>query len=159
MWYNTAKGGFYVVKIIKQVSMSKIEFSDESEDLRKIINDAIHIELGVWIEGVEFSQAYKMGHIDGLKAFYDRKTQEFPTGLIDQVDNSLKKLQGRYPSIQMEYINEYPDRWVEDSEFPVEIVLPDEKLGEITLRDYQYRSVREAVLQQTGIVHVATNGG
>lgn len=147
-----------LVKLIRRVGLSKLEFTNEDERLQEIIAHQVHQKLGVKIDGIEHNQLYRTGRIDGLKRFFN-KDGTFATGLLPQVDDVLKELQRVEPTLEIEYINEYPERWVEDEEFPENVVLPDDKLGEITLRDYQYRSVREAVLNQSGLIHVATNGG
>ena len=147
-----------MVKLIRRVGLSKLEFTNEDERLQEIIAHQVHQKLGVKIDGIEHNQLYRTGRIDGLKRFFN-KDGTFATGLLPQVDDVLKGLQRVEPTLEIEYINEYPERWVEDEEFPENVVLPDDKLGEITLRDYQYRSVREAVLNQSGLIHVATNGG
>lgn len=147
-----------MVRLITRVGMSKLEYTTEDERLIGIIDHQVHSKLGVKIEGIEHSPAYKSGYTDGLKRFFE-KDGTFATGLMPQVDEVLKNLQRVEPTLEIEYIDEYPERWVEEDEFPEKLILPDDKLGEIELRDYQYRSVREAVLNQSGIIHVATNGG
>lgn len=147
------------MKVVKQVSQSFLKFEGESDKTQAEINARVHKALGVREDGFQYSPAYKRGVWDGYTNFYNKKTGGFATGLLDLVDEELKRYQEMDPSLIIEYENEYPERWVDETEFPSELTLPDDKLGNITLRDYQYESVKSAVLAQMGIVHVATNGG
>lgn len=147
------------MEIVKQVGKSFVRYEGESMQTQASINSRLKKALGVREEGYQYSPAYKRGVWDGYKHFYNEKDGSFPTGLLYLVDETLKKYQEVDHTLEITYVNEYPDPWVDESEFPEQITLPDDELGEITLRDYQYESVQSAVLSQMGIVHVATNGG
>jgi len=147
------------MEIVKQVGISQVRYNGESMQTQASINSRLKKALGVREDGYQYSPAYKRGVWDGYKHFYNEKDGTFPTGLLYLVDKTLKEYQEVDHTLEMDYVNEYPDPWITEEEFPSKITLPDDDLGEITLRDYQYESVQSAVLSQMGIVHVATNGG
>ncbi|WIT26440.1 hypothetical protein [Bacillus phage SPO1L4] len=83
--------------------------------------------------------------------FLNKKTGQFPTGLLSYVAKTLKKHGEECEIID----NRTPIQYSLGNE----ITLNHKKLGQITLRDYQYESVEKGLAASRGIINVATNGG
>lgn len=141
------------------VMHSKLEFENGEEYLIPIVHEKMHRELGAKQDGYQFSPAYKRGYWDGIIDFYNKETNTFHTGLAPQVDFLLGTLQGEY-AFEYRFIDERPESFMDVEELPNDIVLLDDA-GEptITLRDYQYDAVTNAISKQVGIIEIATNGG
>jgi superfamily II DNA or RNA helicase len=112
---------------------------------------AVDSALAVTTPNYRFSHAYKSGKWDGKTRFFKIASKKFPTGLVSEVIKALKD-------------SNEPYEWV-DKRTPFEVTVPesidllDEKHGSITLRDYQYNSVKQGLQSTRGVINVATNGG
>lgn len=112
-------------------------------------------ELAIKQPGYIFSPKFKNGFWDGKIHFFNKKSGTFPTGLLKKVCAIIAHADSHEHII------------FEDLRKPLIIPMPEEiKLyepnapnGVITLRDYQYESVKQAIQKKRGIVNVATNGG
>lgn len=133
-------------------------YSEEDKHLKKVITDALHVGIGIKNPEAQFVKAYQIGAWDGYIDFYDESKGTFPMGLVDQVVTILEHLQNKY-SFQFKVIDNRPDVFLTVEDMDKSIELTDKEIGSITLRDYQYNSVKESIDNQIGIVHVATNGG
>ncbi len=107
--------------------------------------------LSVETPGASFASSYRSGHWDGMTRFYKKQGNKFPTGLLSEVVPALRRI-GIEPEIQ-------DKRNIIGYNLDDEVKLAHAELGEITLRDYQYDSVRLALESTRGIINVATNGG
>lgn len=140
-------------------SYTKINFTqEESGKFKEIVEEQLHYQLGVKEDGYIFSPAYKNGHWDGIVDFYDPKTQTFPTGLVNRVEEILGGLQERI-GFTYSINDDRPDAFVPLDELPDEVVLLDNNVGEITLRDYQYDAFRATFEHRMSVLHLATNAG
>lgn len=137
---------------------TKIEFSEDDKYLRNEFVKKAHYGLGAKEQGFMHSPAYKHGVWDGIIDFFDPKTDTFPTGLIELVKDILGDMQALY-GFQYEIIDNRPDPFLYVEDMDKDIVLRDDKIEQITLRDYQYNAVQSIITNYTGIVNVATNGG
>lgn len=137
---------------------TKIEFGEDDKYLRNEFVKKAHYELGAKEQGFMHSPAYKHGVWDGIIDFFDPKTDTFPTGLIELVKDILGDMQALY-GFQYEIIDNRPDPFLYVEDMDKDIVLKDDKIEQITLRDYQYNAVQSIITNYTGIVNVATNGG
>lgn len=126
--------------------------------VRKRVHEVMHTELGVMGENLFFNPAYKGGHWDGITDFYNFEEDKFPTGLLTQVTGILEKLQ-RTTTFQFEVVEDRPDPFMLPEELPDELSLHGDNGTMLTLRDYQYNSVKSIIENYTGIINVATNGG
>jgi superfamily II DNA or RNA helicase len=129
------------MKIILDNTYSKIEGADAT--LLSQVDEA----LAVKSPGYYFNPSYRNGFWDGKIHFFDKRSNTFPTGLLETV---LKVLES---PVNIEDMRKLREVTVED-----EIQLHDDG-GMITLRDYQYDAVKAAIDKRRGIVNVATNGG
>ncbi|UJJ74916.1 DNA helicase [Bacillus phage BM-P1] len=127
--------------------------------LREKVQKMAHRELGVKVDNAQFSRAYQSGVWDGITDFYDMKEDKFHTGLLTQFLEGLRKLKDKDPSLTYEIEDIRPAQLVHPDSIDEEIVLGNGENDPITLRDYQYESVRNVFRDQVGIVNVATNGG
>jgi len=137
---------------------TKVDFEGNTL-LREKIQDMAHHALGVKEEGAFYSRAYKSGFWDGITDFYDMKEDKFHTGLLDQFLEGLRQLMEKDKSFTYELVDERPSPPVHHDAIDEKIVLGNGDEEPITLRDYQYESVKSVFEQQVGIVNVATNGG
>ena len=92
------------------------------------------------------SAAYKHGY-HGKKHYYSRKTKSFPAGLYRDVRKFLR-LQGHSVALD-------DKRQGRVTPGPIDPQMG----GDITLRDYQLRTVQKALKAERGILHVVTGGG
>ncbi|MMZ43488.1 ATP-dependent RNA helicase RhlE [compost metagenome] len=111
---------------------------------------AVDTRLAVMTPNCNFSAAYKSGKWDGMTRFFSVATKKFPSGLLSQVAKALDKAGEAYT--------------IKDTRTPLGYVLPDsitlhDPNGDITLRDYQYDSVKQGLEATRGVINVATNGG
>ena len=120
---------------------------EASKELMHRLNEALAVET----PGFSFSSTYNRGFWDGKTRFLNKKTGQFPTGLLSYVAKTLKKHGEEYEIVD----NRTPVGYSLDKE----ITLSHKKLGQITLRDYQYESVEKGLASSRGIINVATNGG
>lgn len=132
------------MRIVIDNTFSKIENADSK--LLELINDT----LAVRQPGFFFSPSFKNGHWDGKIRFLDKRNNTFPTGLLQKV---LEVTEGDVEIVD----NRKPLSVKVSSE--IDLYEPEAEGGIITLRDYQYEAVVNAVKQKRGIVNVATNGG
>lgn len=150
------------MRIVVDVMYSQIRFEEDENFIKEAVHNVMHEKLGVKQDGYFFSPAYKSGHWDGIIDFYNKEDDTFHTGLLPQVEAILGELQTAMSSrgyiFQFEIIDDRPDRFMEVEDMDKDIVLYDDE-GVITLRDYQYDSVKSVIENQTGIINVATNGG
>lgn len=137
--------------------MAHIEFEPEEWSVKNAVHRVMDNELAVFEEGYQFSPAYKRGYWDGKVYFYDKEKEEFPTGLLEQVEVALGGLQNSL-TFQYNVIYDKPDKFIDVDDMDKEIKLKD-KDSSITLRDYQYDAVKSIVQDEVGIINVATNGG
>lgn len=137
---------------------TKLEFGEDDRYLRGEVIKQAHHKLGAREPGYIHSPQYKNGVWDGIVDFYDPSTDTFPTGLIEDMKDLLGEMQAKY-GFYYEIIDNRPDPFVYKEDMDKEIKLKDTKMGEITLRNYQYGSVEAIIEQLNGIVAVATNGG
>jgi len=133
-----------MTKLIIDNVFTKVESSDV--DLLNFIDS----ELAIKDKRCFFDPEFKNGRWDGYVRFFNRDTKTFPTGLLykllDLPENDFELVDNR----------KYTKRVI-----PAEIDLyePDAPEGKITLRDYQYLAVYNAMDKLRGIVHAATNSG
>lgn len=141
------------MKIVINNTFSKIEGAEEVKNGDLILLE-INNALAVRPKGYMFNPMFQNKIWDGYTRFFDKKTGIFPTGLLWKVEKVLDEF--GIEEIEVED-NCYPY----NVEIPEEITLlePEAEGGYITLRDYQYDSVKNAIEQTRGIVNVATNGG
>lgn len=151
------------MRLVIDVMHTQIRFDENEGSLRSTIHKVMHEELGVKADGYQFSPAYKSGYWDGIIDFYNKDNDTFPTGLLPKVEEILGRLQTAMGSrgfmFQFEIIDDRPDKFMEVEEMDSEIKLNGDNGEIITLRDYQYDSVKSIIEKQTGIINVATNGG
>ncbi|QPI18362.1 DNA helicase [Enterococcus phage EFGrNG] len=151
------------MRLVIDVMHTQIRFDENEGSLRSTIHKVMHEELGVKADGYQFSPAYKSGYWDGIIDFYNKDNDTFPTGLVPKVEEILGRLQTAMGSrgymFQFEIIDDRPDKFMEVEEMDSEIKLNGDNGEIITLRDYQYDSVKSIIEKQTGIINVATNGG
>jgi superfamily II DNA or RNA helicase len=127
--------------------------------LQEMVQGVMHIKMGVKVEGAFYSRAYKSGHWDGITDFYDMKEDKFHTGLLQHCLEGLREIQSKNPGVTYEIIDERPSPLLHHDSIDEEIVLGNGDEDDITLRDYQYTSVKRLFEEQVGIINVATNGG
>ncbi|QIW88704.1 helicase [Bacillus phage P59] len=146
------------MKIIIGTMYTKVDFGGNTL-LREKIQGMAHQELGIKEDGAFYSRAYKSGFWDGITDFYDMKEDKFHTGLLNQFLEGLRKVMEKDPSIKYELVDDRPSPLLHHDAIDEEIVLGNGDEPDITLRDYQYESVKNLFKEQVGIINVATNGG
>ena len=135
-----------------------LEFNTESEQLADIYETSLMRYTGVRVDGFQFTREYKAGVWDGYTHLYDKKTHMLPTGLWHQLDEHSKDFQRSHGDFTYEYLDERGEEFIDEEDFPEEIkVVKGDQ--ELTLRDYQYGSVKESILNRNGIVKLSTNAG
>lgn len=145
------------MKLIVDIMNTKVEFDERDEYLKGEFIKQAHQKLGAREQGFIHNPRYKAGIWDGIIDFYNITDDTFPTGLLNLMEELLGDMQSQY-GFQYEIIDDRPDPFLYPEDMSKEIMLKDNGVGEITLRNYQYNAVREAITNFTGIVHVATNG-
>ncbi|AMW62146.1 DNA helicase 2 [Bacillus phage Phrodo] len=145
------------MKITVGIMYTHIDFQGDTLKAEKV-RGHMHHKLGVKEEGVFHSRAYKAGVWDGITDFYDMKEDKFPTGLLQLFLEGVREMQEKYASLTYELDDTRPGALLHHDSMDKEIQLV--KNGEtITLRDYQYDSVKQILKEQVGIVNLATNAG
>lgn len=135
-----------------------LEFNTESEQLVDIYEKSLMRYTGIRVDGFQFTREYKAGVWDGYTHLYDKKTHMLPTGLWQQLDEHSKEFQRSHGDFTYEYLDERGEEFIDEDDFPEEIkVVKGDQ--ELTLRDYQYGSVKESILNRNGIVKLSTNAG
>jgi len=127
--------------------------------LQEKVQNIMHDQLGVRVDGSQFSRAYKAGVWDGIQDFYDSKNNCFHTGLLPQFLEGLRKLQEKEPKLTYEIDDVRPSPLVHPDSIDETIVLGNGEEEPITLRDYQYESVKKVFEEQVGIVNLSTGAG
>lgn len=107
--------------------------------------------LAVRPKGYMFTPAFKNRIWDGYERFFNKKTGTFPTGLLWKVLEVLEDFDYEFEDNRYPYTIEIPEE--------ITLLEPNAEGGIITLRDYQYDAVKNAITQTRGVVNVATNGG
>jgi hypothetical protein len=103
---------------------------------KKIPIDEIDEVTSFWMEGAEHTDRYKKGQWDGRKRLLkQRKTIEFPTGLLSRVQEVLDRRRIRYEIIQTA---------------PAPTPSLKLSLHDIELRNYQKESVKAAITEGRG---------
>lgn len=146
------------MKITVDTMFSHVDFGNDTL-LREKVHKIVHRALGIKVDGVQYNSAYRNGYWDGITDFYDMKEDKFHTGLLDQFLGAMRKLKELDPSFTYEIEDVRPAPRVHPDAIDEQIVLGNGDQNPITLRDYQYESVKNALREQVGIVNVATNGG
>lgn len=146
------------MRIIVDTMYTTVDFKRNTL-LREKVQKMAHRELGVKVDNAQFSRAYQSGVWDGITDFYDMKEDKFHTGLLTQFLEGLRELKDKEPLLTYEIEDIRPAQLVHPDSIDEEIVLGNGENDPITLRDYQYESVRNVFRDQVGIVNVATNGG
>lgn len=126
--------------IIQDNTYTKIKFDNESEGTIDYVNDYLYNSLEVMIKGAEHSPAFRAGSWDGMKHFYDKKDQTFPTGLLVKATNLLDKIKDTY-EFDYKVVDNRPDRFIDPTKIPDDLTVYK---GEDTihLRDYQVKAVK-----------------
>ena len=141
-------------------TVSRLEFQPEYEEDDTFISKyetALARELAVRVDGYQFTKPYKLGVWDGYTSTYDKANHTFPTGLQDQVEQFNKERQ-RGELLSYSYVDERGEAFLDEDDFPNEIKVM-KGTDELTLRDYQYGSVKNGILGRQGIVNLSTNSG
>ncbi|AYJ75738.1 putative intein containing DNA helicase [Bacillus phage BSP18] len=146
------------MKITVDTMFSHVDFGNDTL-LREKVHKIVHHALGIKVDGVQYNSAYRNGYWDGITDFYDMKEDKFHTGLLDQFLGAMRKLKELDPSFTYEIEDVRPAPRVHPDAIDEQIVLGNGDQNPITLRDYQYDSVKSIFKEQVGIVNVATNGG
>ena len=117
---------------------------------------SLYNQMSCYVPNYWFAKAFKKGIWDGKQHFFDKKTHEFPTGMIDKVIEILKDYEVEIKLKDMRK-NVLTSEFNEDS-----ITLASGK----ELRNYQVEAVKtvfnnkyEELPYIRGIINIATNGG
>lgn len=150
--YTEFKNGDELMKIIVDNTRTKIEGASSSA----LFN--IDKTLAVETPNFWFSPSYKNGVWDGKTRFFDKRSNSFPTGLLDIV---LDVIHEEYPVGTYEIVDVRNGK-----EFMLEETKDEIHLNGKTLRDYQvdsYNSVVaskiEGIPWQRGVLNLSTNSG
>lgn len=146
------------MKIIVDTMFSYVDFEHDTL-LREKVQEVMHKELGIKVEGAFYSRAYRSGYWDGITDFYDMEEDKFHTGLLPQFLNGLRKIQQNNPTFTYEIEDVREPQLVHPDSIDKEIVLGNGEEEPITLRDYQYESVKAVFEEKMGILNLATNAG
>ncbi|QXN70024.1 putative DEAD/DEAH box helicase family protein [Bacillus phage vB_BspH_Mawwa] len=146
------------MKIIVDTMYTTVDFEGDTL-LKEKVQYMAHHELGVKVDGAQYSPAYRNGVWDGISDFYDMKENKFHTGLLSQFLEGLRKLMEKDPNIKYEIEDVRPSPIAHPDSIDEKIVLGNGEEEPITLRDYQYDSVKAVFREQVGIVNLATNAG
>lgn len=120
----------------------------------KQVNNALKLALRFRPPNYWHSLAYKNGHWDGWRYFYNPSNRTFFTGLLPEVCSIIKKL-GYAHKI---YDKREPIRWKYEQIGPdfLQQFNPDEK---VTLRDFQVELVNKCIKYGRGIIQAPTGAG
>ncbi|MGV3184545.1 DEAD/DEAH box helicase, partial [Staphylococcus epidermidis] len=89
------------MKIIVDTMYTTVDFEGDTL-LKEKVQYMAHHELGVKVDGAQYSPAYRNGVWDGISDFYDMKENKFHTGLLSQFLEGLRKLMEKDPNIKYE---------------------------------------------------------
>ncbi|AMQ66622.1 DNA helicase [Bacillus phage Shbh1] len=146
------------MKITIGTMYSKVDFLGNTL-LRERVQEVMHHQLGIKVDGAMYSRAYRNGVWDGITDFYDMKEDKFHTGLLPQFLDGIRKLQEKDHMITYELEDTRPPKIISPDDIDEEIILGNGDQEPIILRDYQYESVKKVLEDQVGIVNLATNAG
>jgi superfamily II DNA or RNA helicase len=152
------------MKITVGTMFSQVDFESDTM-LREKVQDIMHQEMGVKVDGAFYSRAYRNGVWDGITDFYDTKEDRFHTGLLPQFLSGIRKLQEKEPSLKYEIDDTRPPQLVHPDSIDETIILGNGEDDPIKLtkgdyeRGYQHQAVEQVFKEQVGIINVATNGG
>lgn len=146
------------MKLIVDIIDTQLEFDNDDKYLRNEIIKQAHYKLGAKDQGFIHSPQYKAGVWDGIIDFFNPSNDTFPTGLLEEMEELLGELQARY-GFQYTIVDDRPDPILYVEDMDKDINLKDEKVGNITLRPYQYKAVESIITYKHGIVNISTNGG
>lgn len=146
------------MKLIVDIINTKVLFDEKDEYLKSEFIKQAHRKLGAREQGYIHNPRYKAGVWDGIIDFYDITNDTFPTGLLNLMEELLGDMQAQY-GFQYEIVDDRPDPFIYVEDMSKDIVLKDNNVGEITLRNYQYGAVKSIIESYTGIIHAATNAG
>lgn len=107
--------------------------------------ELIDEETSFWIQGSEFNPKYHGGEWDGRRHLFNRRSMQFPTGLLPRV---LARLDAE----KIEYT-------VEDNRQKTEPSLETKLNGSTKLRSYQKKAIEKAVKEKVGVFEMATGSG
>lgn len=138
------------MKIVVTNTISTIEGVEGAKNGDLILLE-IDNALAVRPKGYMFTPAFKNRIWDGYERFFNKKTGVFPTGLLWKVLEVLADFDYKIEDERYPYTIEIPEE--------ITLLEPNAEGGIITLRDYQYDAVKNAITQTRGVVNVATNGG
>ena len=62
------------MKIIKDIAVGSLKFTSESTDTQRKVEEVVDKALAVAIPGAEYSPAFRGGHWDGKKHYYNFTT-------------------------------------------------------------------------------------
>lgn len=151
------------MKIIIGTMFTKIDFENDTllkEKVHSVVHKTVeHGGMGVKVDGAFFSRAYKAGVWDGVTDFYDFKEDQFHTGLLQQFLAGMRQIKEKDPAFTYDVIDDRPAPMLHQDAIDDEIVLGNGDEDPITLRDYQYDSVKKLIEERVGIINIATNGG
>lgn len=152
------------MKVVVGTMYTYVDYENDTL-LRERVQDIMHHEMGVRVDGAFYSRAYKAGVWDGITDFYDMKNDKFHTGLLPQFLEGLRKLQQKDPYLKYELNDIRPAQLVHPDSIEDEIELGNGDGPPIKMikgdweRGYQYEAVRRVFEEQVGVINVATNGG
>lgn len=146
------------MKITINTMYSYVSFTDEPDEVKKYINNRIQKGLAIREDNYMYNPLVKRGLWDGFTNFYDIKDHKFPTGLLNDVLEIVGDIQEKYSDVSLEIKDNYPEDFIATEDFPETLTF---KKGnkELTLRDYQYNAVKEAIRKHMGILNLAVNSG
>ena len=148
------------MKLIRDNRYTTIEFDPDKESpefIAKFENELGKVT-GVRVPGYEKSAAYKSGYWDGYTRLYEKSKHRLPDGLYSQLENFIEALQERADWLTYEVIDNKDELFMEEDDIPDTLTFID-KGNEYSLFDYQYNSVKEALINGRGILHLSVNSG
>lgn len=98
-----------------------------------------------WVYGSEYNPKYVDGVWDGRRHLFNKRTYQFPTGLLPKIEKILKECEINYISID--------ERKVTQPTLSLE--LQESK----QMREYQKQTIQKAVDAKRGIIEMATGSG
>lgn len=146
------------MKIIKDITVGSLKFTSEGTDTQRKVEEAVDKALAVAIPGAEYSPAFRSGHWDGKKHYYDFTTHSYPVGLTDKVVDTISdSFTGR---VQYAVDDIRPDAFVDVAKLPDKLTL-DSPEGKDTfiLRDYQVTAVKRLFENCTGVINYSVASG
>jgi superfamily II DNA or RNA helicase len=122
----------------RRVGLDIKYFSDSLQEIKRIESC-----LKFFVEGSEFSPAFKEHKWDGFYRFYQKKTRTFNYGLLHMVITNIQKYNIAYK--------------IEDDLLPIKIKFPDKINPE--LWEHQKRAVLKFLSHPYGTIEIPTGGG